>query len=117
MEITKIADRYCPQVSVHHAERGGPQILLGRLQERLSAAFFGDAQVFFGLWKVRMKTQGFFELPDRLGNVAFTHQNPAEVVMRLGKLWLEPGCFQIMRFCFRKVPDYEKRTSEIDMSI
>src|SRR6266436_5540529 len=37
--------------------------------------------------------------------------------MRLGELWFDPGRLQIMRFCFRQVALFEKRTSKVDMSI
>jgi hypothetical protein len=43
-------------LNARHADPDRPKILLGRLPKRLSAAFFGDAQVFLGLWKVGMKT-------------------------------------------------------------
>ena len=61
---------------------------------------FGDAQVFLGLRKVGMETQRLFELQDRLGEIAFAHENLTQVVMWLSEFRVEIGCLLKMFLCF-----------------
>ena len=61
---------------------------------------FGDAQVFLGFRKVGMETQRLFELQDRLGEIAFAHENLTQVVMWLSEFRVEIGCLLKMFLCF-----------------
>ena len=63
-------------------------------------ALFGDAQVFFSLRKVGMKTQRLLELQDRLRDVAFAHENLTQVVMWLSKFRVEIAGLLKMVLCF-----------------
>src|SRR5437588_12557125 len=72
---------------------------LGRRRDRV-VALLGDAQVFLSLRKVGMETQRRFELHDRLGHVAFGHDDLTEIVMWLGELWVDVGRALKMAFCF-----------------
>src|SRR5205823_9723359 len=78
---------------------------------------FGDAQVFLGFRKVGMETQRLFELQDRLGEIAFAHENLTQEVMWLSEFRVEIGCLLKMVLCFRKISLIKKQTSEVDMSI
>src|SRR5439155_6985938 len=80
-------------------------------------ALFGDAQVFFSLRKVGMKTQRLFELQDRLREVAFAHENLTQVVMWLSKFRVEIAGLLKMVLCFGQLALLKNQTSQVDMRI
>src|SRR5437762_14259479 len=78
---------------------------------------FGDAQVFLGFRKVGLATQRLFELQDRLGEIAFAHENLTQAVLWLCESRVEIGCLLKILFCFGKTSLIKSQTSEVDTII
>ena len=64
-----------------------------------------------------MEAQRFFELCNRLGNVALTHENLSKIIVRLGQFRVEFGRLLKMLSGFRQLAFFQKQTPQIDVGV